>query len=129
MLRRLREAAAEAPGTDWRCVIDGMRPINARLWQRLSQAQRGGSYTMHPANLRDRGRPMGAGRPGSITQRECAAMQEIRVAAHGLAGSMSQPPSATAAFVRDPVRFGRPHDRQARARPKWKKTSRTTTNA
>jgi uncharacterized NAD(P)/FAD-binding protein YdhS len=40
MLRRLREAAADAPGTDWRSVIDGMRPINARLWQRLSHAQR-----------------------------------------------------------------------------------------
>jgi uncharacterized NAD(P)/FAD-binding protein YdhS len=40
MLRRLREAAADAPGTDWRSVVDGMRPVNARLWQRLSHAQR-----------------------------------------------------------------------------------------
>ncbi|NUR21519.1 FAD/NAD(P)-binding protein [Frateuria sp.] len=40
MLRRLREAATGAPGTDWRSLVDGMRPITARLWQRLSHAQR-----------------------------------------------------------------------------------------
>lgn len=40
MLRRVREALAESPGTDWRSAIDGMRPINVRLWRSLSEAQR-----------------------------------------------------------------------------------------
>lgn len=40
MLRLVREAVAHAPGTDWRAVIDGMRPVNAKLWQRLTLAQR-----------------------------------------------------------------------------------------
>jgi uncharacterized NAD(P)/FAD-binding protein YdhS len=40
MTRLVREALADASGTDWRAVIDGMRPINARLWQGLTTAQR-----------------------------------------------------------------------------------------
>ena len=40
MLHRIRIAIAESPGSDWRSVIDGMRPINARLWQRLPHAER-----------------------------------------------------------------------------------------
>lgn len=40
MVKLVREAIAEAPGTDWRAVIDGMRPVNARLWQGLTLAQR-----------------------------------------------------------------------------------------
>lgn len=40
MLRRVREAIADPAGTDWRAVIDGMRPINARLWQGLAGRQR-----------------------------------------------------------------------------------------
>jgi uncharacterized NAD(P)/FAD-binding protein YdhS len=40
MLRAIRDALRDAPGVDWRSVIDGMRPINATLWQRLSLAQR-----------------------------------------------------------------------------------------
>lgn len=38
----LREhiAAAEATGTDWRQVIDGLRPSLAKLWQRLSVPER-----------------------------------------------------------------------------------------
>lgn len=40
MFRRVREAMAESIDTDWRSIIDGMRPINALLWQRLSHARR-----------------------------------------------------------------------------------------
>ena len=40
MLRLVREAMGAVPATDWRSVIDGMRPINATLWQRLRNDQR-----------------------------------------------------------------------------------------
>jgi uncharacterized NAD(P)/FAD-binding protein YdhS len=40
MLRKIRDALRDAPDLDWRSVIDGMRPINAVLWQRLTLAQR-----------------------------------------------------------------------------------------
>ena len=40
MLRRVREAIADPAAADWRTVIDGMRPINARLWQGLTTQQR-----------------------------------------------------------------------------------------
>ena len=40
MLRLVRAALADPSGTDWRAVIDGMRPVNARLWQGLTLAQR-----------------------------------------------------------------------------------------
>jgi uncharacterized NAD(P)/FAD-binding protein YdhS len=40
MLRLVREALADPAGTDWRAVLDGMRPINARLWQGLTLPQR-----------------------------------------------------------------------------------------
>ncbi|GFZ97188.1 FAD/NAD(P)-binding protein [Dyella caseinilytica] len=40
MVRAIRQAMRESPQLDWRSVIDGMRPINATLWQRLTLAQR-----------------------------------------------------------------------------------------
>ncbi|GLQ52120.1 FAD/NAD(P)-binding protein [Dyella flava] len=40
MLRAIRHALHEAPEVDWRSLIDGMRPINATLWQGLSLARR-----------------------------------------------------------------------------------------
>jgi len=40
MLKLVRTTLRAAPQTDWRSVIDGMRPINARLWQGLTLAQR-----------------------------------------------------------------------------------------
>jgi uncharacterized NAD(P)/FAD-binding protein YdhS len=40
MLRHVRAAIAAAPQADWRSLIDGMRPINARLWRRLDAKQR-----------------------------------------------------------------------------------------
>lgn len=40
MLRKVRTALRAAPDIDWRSLIDGMRPINARLWQGLSLPQR-----------------------------------------------------------------------------------------
>lgn len=40
MVRLVRTAFDEAPDTDWRSIIDGLRPVNALLWQRLSHAQR-----------------------------------------------------------------------------------------
>lgn len=40
MLRKVRKALDEAPGIDWRSIIDGMRPINALLWQELTHRQR-----------------------------------------------------------------------------------------
>jgi uncharacterized NAD(P)/FAD-binding protein YdhS len=39
MMRLVREAFAAHSG-DWRSIVDGMRPINARLWQKLSNRQR-----------------------------------------------------------------------------------------
>jgi len=40
MFRQVRRAVDAASDADWRSVIDGMRPINAQLWQGLSHAQR-----------------------------------------------------------------------------------------
>jgi uncharacterized NAD(P)/FAD-binding protein YdhS len=40
MLKRMRAAWHASPQTDWRSLIDGMRPVNARLWQGLTLAQR-----------------------------------------------------------------------------------------
>jgi len=40
MLRLLRTALRSSPQVSWRSVIDGMRSINARLWQGLTLAQR-----------------------------------------------------------------------------------------
>ncbi|WP_243040925.1 FAD/NAD(P)-binding protein [Dyella sedimenti] len=40
MLRQVRRAIAEMEDTDWRSVIDGMRPVNALLWQGMSHARR-----------------------------------------------------------------------------------------
>lgn len=40
MLRLVRAAIIDAHDTDWRSVIDGMRPINATLWQSLDVARR-----------------------------------------------------------------------------------------
>jgi uncharacterized NAD(P)/FAD-binding protein YdhS len=40
MLRAVRRAVNDADGADWRSVIDGMRPINAVLWQHLTHARR-----------------------------------------------------------------------------------------
>lgn len=40
MLRRMRAAWHASPQSDWRSLIDGMRPVNARLWQGLTLAQR-----------------------------------------------------------------------------------------
>jgi len=40
MLRAIRQAMRESPHIDWRSFIDGMRPINAKLWQGLTLAQR-----------------------------------------------------------------------------------------
>ncbi|RAO77876.1 FAD/NAD(P)-binding protein [Dyella jiangningensis] len=40
MLRHVRRAMADAPETDWRSLVDGMRPINALLWQGMSHARR-----------------------------------------------------------------------------------------
>ena len=40
MTRLVREAIAGVAGTDWRAVVDGMRPINATLWQGFTLAQR-----------------------------------------------------------------------------------------
>ena len=39
MLRRVREAISLHAG-DWRAIVDGMRPVNAALWQQLDPAQR-----------------------------------------------------------------------------------------
>ena len=39
-LIRMRVALAEREGHDWRAVIDGLRPINEKLWQRLSLQER-----------------------------------------------------------------------------------------
>ena len=40
MLRHVHAAIEAAPHTDWRSLLDGMRPINARLWRRLDAKQR-----------------------------------------------------------------------------------------
>lgn len=40
MLRLIRDAFTEVPSVDWRAVVDGMRPVNARLWQGLTLRQR-----------------------------------------------------------------------------------------
>lgn len=40
MLRLIREAISDATHGGWRSIIDGMRPINAQLWQGLSLTQR-----------------------------------------------------------------------------------------
>ncbi|NII09488.1 FAD/NAD(P)-binding protein [Oleiagrimonas sp. C23AA] len=40
MLRQFRRAMHEAPTSDWRSLLDGMRPINARLWQSMTLEQR-----------------------------------------------------------------------------------------
>ncbi len=40
MLRKNRSALRDAPDIDWRSLIDGMRPINATLWQNLTHAKR-----------------------------------------------------------------------------------------
>lgn len=40
MVHLVREAISESPRTDWRAVIDGMRTINAQLWQKLTTMQR-----------------------------------------------------------------------------------------
>ena len=40
MLRLVRAAFGDALETDWRSIIDGMRPINALLWQGLTHDQR-----------------------------------------------------------------------------------------
>lgn len=40
MTRLVRRAVADGATADWRAVIDGMRPINARLWRGLTLAQR-----------------------------------------------------------------------------------------
>ena len=39
-LIRMRVALTEREGHDWRAVIDGLRPINEKLWQRLSLQER-----------------------------------------------------------------------------------------
>jgi uncharacterized NAD(P)/FAD-binding protein YdhS len=40
MLRQVHAAIEAAPHADWRSLVDGMRPINARLWRRLNAKQR-----------------------------------------------------------------------------------------
>lgn len=40
MLRFIRAAISDVPHAGWRSIIDGMRPINAQLWQGLSLKQR-----------------------------------------------------------------------------------------
>jgi uncharacterized NAD(P)/FAD-binding protein YdhS len=40
MLRLIREAFRDSQVSDWRAIIDGMRPINAALWQGLTLPQR-----------------------------------------------------------------------------------------
>jgi uncharacterized NAD(P)/FAD-binding protein YdhS len=40
MFRRVRRAIEQADDTEWRSIIDGMRPINAQLWQGLTHARR-----------------------------------------------------------------------------------------
>lgn len=40
MLRVFRETLRQHPGSDWRAVVDGMRPVNARLWMGMSLDRR-----------------------------------------------------------------------------------------
>lgn len=40
MLREFRHALREEPMMDWRSILDGMRPINAQLWQLMTLDQR-----------------------------------------------------------------------------------------
>lgn len=40
VLSEIRRAFREHQGSDWRSVIDGMRPINAKLWQAFTPPQR-----------------------------------------------------------------------------------------
>ncbi|HUA81784.1 MAG TPA: FAD/NAD(P)-binding protein [Dyella sp.] len=40
ILAEIRRAFGEHQGIDWRSVIDGMRPINAQLWQAFTPRQR-----------------------------------------------------------------------------------------
>lgn len=40
MMRLVRKAMADASGMGWRAVIDGLRPVNAKLWQGLTLVQR-----------------------------------------------------------------------------------------
>jgi len=40
VLAEIRRTFREHPHVDWRSVIDGMRPINARLWQAFTPRQR-----------------------------------------------------------------------------------------
>ncbi|HET6805403.1 MAG TPA: FAD/NAD(P)-binding protein [Frateuria sp.] len=40
MFRHVRTAIEASPQTDWRSLVDGIRPINARLWRRLGAKQR-----------------------------------------------------------------------------------------
>lgn len=40
MTRLIRQAVADVSAADWRAVIDGMRPINARLWRGLTLRQK-----------------------------------------------------------------------------------------
>ena len=51
-LIRMRVALAERDGHDWRAVIDGLRPINEKLWQRLSLQERR-RFLRHAAVLWD----------------------------------------------------------------------------
>jgi len=51
-LIRIRVALAERDGHDWRAVIDGLRPINEKLWQRLSLQERR-RFLRHAAVLWD----------------------------------------------------------------------------
>ena len=40
VLHHIRAAVDAAPDVHWHAIIDGMRPVNARLWQAFSPAQR-----------------------------------------------------------------------------------------
>jgi hypothetical protein len=50
-LRAIRDALRESPDGDWRSVIDGMRPINATLWQGLNLPTKAGCRSMPRAYL------------------------------------------------------------------------------
>lgn len=40
MLRKIRQTLRDASDIDWRSVVDGMRPVNALLWQGLTLSKR-----------------------------------------------------------------------------------------
>ncbi|QNK01818.1 FAD/NAD(P)-binding protein [Dyella telluris] len=40
MFRHVRAAMSDAGDAEWRSIIDGMRPVNAQLWQQLSHPRR-----------------------------------------------------------------------------------------